>query len=570
MASTIEQIDSYLKKNKKTLFSKLNEWYGRNKPIYDGKDFQKAFDDAKNLKYLWNTAQEAKGINSKIEAFNKLTEELDKWTDLEKLDDWEKQLEAQGLENWQVPEDKIEMDKMRLFGQLSNRPEIDETTDLSLDGVYSQNYNAKQMKKLASDYGYDYDNKEDRVDFLNKLREYQQQKDLEKIWNDGTLAGAAVDFMLPVSKEYARQNYQNIDGEHYIDDLAVPLAADVGINAAMLGTGGSIAGKPIKNVAAKEFVKNAVNNVAAPVIKGVENGLLNKESSEDIAKDIVGEVSTNIATPFLLRGGYRWATRPFQGGAKGQAAKDYINQKANAARDVQRKLKNGGVWQEFEMAGPNEVQNVTYKAIRKEKGRYVIKEISPEEYARNNNKITLKELNTFGEDYKLLRGKKTNAEEAVAAEYAPSIEPAGEYLTEKKMRTASLQGSDPMSTLTSDELEVMGAKPKESLWNWAKGNIGEAPGIYLTNAQGRSQYGNRMLGGISSIIPNDLITDETFKKQPKLSNKDLAELELLRRLSELNKKPGFNKYIEKPKLPEKFKKYKDDPRIIEIFGIQED
>lgn len=566
MASTIDQIDSYLKKNKKTLFTKLNEWYGRNKPIYDGKDFQKAFDDAKNLKYLWNTAQEAKGINSKIEAFNKLTTELDKWTDLEKLDDWEKQLEAQGLENWQVPEDKIEMDKMRLFGQLSNRPEIDETTDLSLDGVYSQNYNYKQMKKLASDYGYDYDNKEDRTDFLNKLREYQQQKDLEKIWSSEPL----VDFMLPVSKEYARQNYQNIDGEHYIDDLAVPLAADLGVNAAMLGGGGAVAGAPIKNVAAKQFVKTAVNNTAAPVIKGVSNAVLNGEEGADVAKDIVGEVSTNIATPFLLKGGYRWASRPFQGGAKGQAAKDFINQKANAARDVQRKLKSGGVWQEFEMAGPDEIDKVVYKTIRKENGQYVIKEISPEEYARNNNKITLKELNAFGEDSKLLRGKKTNAEKVVAAEYAPSIEPAGEYLTEKKMRTASLQGQDPMSTLTSDELEVMGAKPKESIWNWAKGNIGEAPGVYLANAQGRGQYGNRFLGGLSTLVPNDIVNEETFKKEPKLSDKDLAELEFLKRMTELRNKPGFDKFIEKPKLPEKFKKYKNDPRIIEIFGKQED
>lgn len=563
MASTIDQIDSYLKKNKKTLFSKLNEWYGRNKPIYEGKDFQKAFDDAKNLKYLWNSAQEAKGINSKIEAFNKLTTELDKWTDLEKLDDWEKQLEAQGLENWQVPEDRIEMDKMRLFGQLSNRPEIDETTDLSIDGVFPQNYNYNQMKALAAQYGYDYTNKEDRTDFLNKLREYQHQKDLEKIWSSEPL----VDFMLPVSKEYARQNYQDIDG---IGDMKGALAADLGINAAMLGGGGAIAGAPIKNVATKQFVKNAVNNAAAPVIKGTANGLLNKESAKDIAKDIVGEVSTNIATPFLLKGSYRWASRPFQGGAKGQAAKDFINQKANAARDVQRKLKNGGVWQEFEMAGPNEINKVTYKTIRKENGEYVIKEITPEEYARNNNKITLKELNDFGEDYKLLRGKMTNAEKAVAGDHAPSIKPAGEYLTEKKMRTASMQGSDPMSTLTSDELEVMGAKPKETIWNWAKGNIGEAPGTYLTNAQGRSQYGNRMLGGISSIVPNSVVSEETFEKQPKLSDKDLAELEFLKRLAELNKKPGFEKFIEKPKLPEKFKKYKDDPRIIEIFGVQEE
>lgn len=563
MSSTIEQIDNYLRKNKKSLYTNLNKWYGEKKSngsfVLD--------DDAKNLKRLWEDAQNAKGINNKITTFNALREELAHWTNPEELAKQEAELEGYGLDNWPEFADSQELDKLRFFDQLSITPETNKLDDLNIDEIYSQGYDYEQMKALADQYGYDYTDKSDRKEFLDKVYEYHKAKNVEDAFKTNDLAGTAVDFMLPVSKEYARQNYQNIDD---IGDMALPLAADVGINAAMLGAGGSIAGAPIKNVAAKEFIKNAVNNTAAPVIKGVANGLLNKEDSEDIAKDIVGEVSTNIATPFLLKGGYRWATRPFQGGAKGQAAKDFINQKANAARDVQRKLKNGGVWQEFEMVGPDEIEKVTYKTIRKENGRYVIKEISPEEYARNNNKITLKELNAFGEDSKLLRNKKTNAEEAVAAEYAPTIEPAGEYLTEKKMRTASLQGTDPMSTLTSDELEVMGAKPKESLWNWAKGNIGEAPGTYLANAQGRSQYGNRMLGGISSIVPNSFVSDKTFEKQPKLSDKDLAELEFLKRMAELNKKQGFDKYIEKPKLPEKFKKYKDDPRIIEIFGVQED
>lgn len=563
MSSTIEQIDNYLRKNKKSLYTNLNKWYGEKKSngsfVLD--------DDAKNLKRLWEDAQNAKGINNKITTFNALKEELAHWTNPEELAKQEAELEGYGLDNWPEFGDSQELDKLRFFDQLSITPETNKLDDLNVDEIYSQGYDYEQMKALADQYGYDYTDKSDRKEFLDKVYEYHKAKNVEDAFKANDLAGTTVDFMLPVSKEYARQNYQNIDG---ISDMAVPLAADVGINAAMLGAGGSIASAPIKNVAAKEFVKNAVNNTAAPVIKGVANGLLNKEDFEDIVKDIVGETSTNIATPFLLKGGYRWATRPFQGGAKGQAAKDFINQKANAARDVQRKLRNGGVWQEFEMVGPDEIEKVTYKTIRKENGRYVIKEISPEEYARNNNKITLKELDTFGEDSKLLRNKKTNAEEAVAAEYAPSIEPAGEYLTEKKMRTASLQGSDPMSTLTSDELEVMGAKPKESLWNWAKGNIGEAPGTYLANAQGRSQYGNRMLGGISSIVPNSFVSEETFEKKPKLSNKDLAELEFLKRMAELNEKPGFDKFIEKPKLPEKFKKYKDDPRIIKIFGVQED
>ena len=526
-------------------------------------------DDAKDIKLLWNTALDAKGINHKIESFNKLKDRLTPFVEKaeKRLPKNEKILEENGIEKFAYPEDQLTLEMDRMFTTLGNFPHVNELDDLSIDDAYSQHYNYNQMRQLASDYGYDYTDKEDRKEFLDKLREYQQQKDLEDIWNDDTMAGKAVNFMLPVSKEYARQNYQNIDG---IGDMALPLAADVGVNAAMLGGAGAAVTAPIKNVAAKQFIKTAANNAAAPIIKGASNAVLNGEEGADVAKDIVGEVSTNIATPFLLKGGYRWATRPFQGGAKGQAAKDFINQKASAARDVQKKLKNGGVWQEFEMNGPDEIANVRYKTIRKENGKYVIKEISPEEYARNNNKITIKELEQFGEDGKLIRGKKTNAEQIVEADYAPSIEPAGEYLTEKKMRTASLQGQDPMSTLTSDELEVMGAKPKESLWNWAKGNIGEAPGVYLANAQGRGQYGNRFLGGLSTLVPNDIVNEDTFKKEPKLSDKDLAELEFLKRMNELRNKSGFDKYIEKPKLPEKFKKYKNDPRIIEIFGVQKE
>ena len=55
MASTIEQIDSYLRKNKKPLYANLNKWFGEKKP-------NGAFvlsNDAKNLKYLWGRCSES-------------------------------------------------------------------------------------------------------------------------------------------------------------------------------------------------------------------------------------------------------------------------------------------------------------------------------------------------------------------------------------------------------------------------------------------------------------------------------------------------------------------------------
>lgn len=236
------------------------------------------------------------------------------------------------------------------------------------------------------------------------------------------------------------------------------------------------------------------------------------------------------------------------------------------------------------MSGPNEVEKVAYKTIKKEripgtkKKEYVVKDIDATEYGKNKNKITEKELNEFGENAGLLRTKLNNAEEAVRGTYAPDIKPAGEYLTEKKMRTASLQGQDPMSVLTSDELEVMGAKPKESFWNWAKTNPYFGPGdatiSYITNAQGRGQYGRSLVGKLGMLDPTHTISTESVEKQPKLSDKELAELDMLQRLRELHKaQPGL---FRAPKIPEKYKKFfneeqandftTSDTSIKRIFG----
>lgn len=298
MASTIENIDNYLKKNKQSLYTNLNKWQGYRAP-------NGAFvltDDAKHLKSLWESAMSAKGINNKLKAFDDLKKELTHWEDPVRLAELEEHLAANNIDNYEDPASKLEVDQYRFFDQLTNFPETSELDDLNIDDAWSQGYNYKQMKALAEQYGYDYTDKEDRTEFLDKLRQYQEQKQLEGIWNDGTPEGAAVDFMLPVSKEYAKNNYKNIEDGW---DMAGPLAADVATNVAMFGA----AGAPIKNQA----VKLTLNNVTAPLIKGAGNYVANDESLEDVAKDVGGEVATNFATPFIVSRGANWVTRPFQG-----------------------------------------------------------------------------------------------------------------------------------------------------------------------------------------------------------------------------------------------------------------
>lgn len=516
MANTIDQIDSYLKKNKKTLFSKLNEWYGRNKPIYEGKDFQKAFDDAKNLKYLWNTAQEAKGINNKIKAFNKLTAELDKWTDLKKLDDWESQLEANGLDNWQVPEDRLEMDKMRLFGQLTDRPTVDKLTDLSIDDAYEQGYDVEQMTALAKKYGYDYADKNERAEFLKKVSDYQQAKDVEKIWNDDIYVG----LVTPIAKEYAKQNYQNING---FGDIAAPLAADVAVNTLMTG--------PSKSV--------ILNNTLAPVTKAVANMAANDESLEDATKDAVNEIATNFAFRFGMRGADRYAKEFLNKGGR-QTVQDRVNQMANDAR----------ARKDIHIKQPKVVE--TSKGIGKEDGfEYfvyddsgVLKPSTYKEWANDPKRVTLKSDQTydFAKEEKSLftkwRDRKREAQPPQAKEGTVKI--------------MEREGVEPekMAYYQAEALDV----PRESLWNFAKNNaVSMGMRNYLNNLQGRTQWGGAALGALANYDPTHTVSRKTFEKDPKLTNADTAELEMLRRLHELNTK--YPDMIDKPKLPEKYKKF---------------
>ena len=554
MASTIDQIDSYLKKNKKTLFNKLNEWYGRNKPIYNDKEFQKAFDDAKNLKYLWNAAQDAKGINNKIEAFNKLTAELDKWTDLEKLDDWEKQLEAQGLENWQVPEDKIEMDKMRLFGQLSNRPEVDETSDLSIDDAFQQNYNFNQMKALAGQYGYDYTDKEDRKEFLDKLREYHKQKNVEKAFSldkDSSLLdnlGTVItDFTLPVSKEYAKRNYENIDTDSkagFLGDMWKPLAADGFTNLAMFGLPGKLATTPRAAL--------AVNNITAPVMREAANIALNKKPKRDAAIDAFGNIVTNYTTPYAMNRGGRWLDRFFAGETK-QGAQDILNQTANKVRDIEKQIAEGKVFRKDTFNGP--------KYYTMKKGKLV--ELSNAEAAKANGIISTEDYDFYRLNRNISRSTKDRrdkAEEELLMEGG-----AEKFESNKGFGKPRFEGMKPYEIADAAEIT-----PRESIFNWAKNSPGVSRASdYLENYQGQLRYAVPALNAITQTLgPAGQALQ--IEKTNNMTPKEEAELEFLKRMSELSKKPGFEKFIEKPKLPEKFKKYKNDPKIIEIFGVQEE
>jgi hypothetical protein len=562
MASTIDNIDSYLKKNKKPLFAKLNEWYGK-------KDT-----DANLLKSKWNAAQEANGINNKLKAWNELQDELAHWTDNEELAAQEAELEEKGEDNWTDPQAKVELDKLRFFGQLSNVPQVNETDDLNVKEIYSQNYNPKQMKALAAQYGYDYDDKADRAEFLKKTGELIRDEDIKKIWDDDIYTS----LVTPIAKEYAQKNWKTMDDS----DLVGPLFADAGNTLLM----GGVAGKFIKN----PIVGMIADNTLAPAAKAVERYKINDVYGEDAAKDAVSEMATNFAAPWRLRALKNRNSRMLKndaldqnlvkqpttiGEAKKQAQK-LVNEAANDAADIQSRLKSGAV-----------VWDGDKPLFKFSKDGRKLTELT-EGDLKFADKIPVDEYYKYVDNKKLMRGKQWGPESKTYAQEKTEIknELTSDELKElgvdadyimKELDAGKKRAVDNISIANSlpgqnknffegvrptDAAVAYNLNPKETKWNWAKRNTHDVQGnveSYLANLQGRTKWGGNAINSLATFIPGaSEKIDLSVKEKPDVKND--PELQLLKRLYDLNKKnPNL---FEKPKLPEKWKDYK----LSDIFG----
>ena len=536
MASTIEQIDNYLKKNKKPLFTNLNKWFGEKKSngsfVLD--------DDAKNLKSLWEDAQNAKGINNKIAAFDKLKEELAHWSNPEELAKQEAELEEYGLDNWPELQDKLNMDQMRFFDQLSNVPETSKLDDLNIDDIYSQGYDFEQMKALADQYGYDYTDKADRKEFLDKIYDYHKAKNVEDAFKANDIRGVVTDFTLPISKEYAKQNYENINDA---TDIAGPLVADAAVNLAMMGTPGKFVSKPT--------AKMVADNITAPIIREAAQMGINDKPLQDAAVDAGGAIATNYATPYALRMPMRWAGRVTQGEVK-QGAKDMVNAAANKAREIKNKFTSGTP---IVKVVENEDGTKAVKYFMYDKKNF-IKEV-PDHVARkakNGQMISWKDFDEWQNT------AYTNRNVPVSSMPQSIREQEEQHIINqmaegtKKATQNELEGKPWNSNLNAVEAAgAAGIDPIETRWNWAKSSpVVKDLQSYLTNFQGQSRYATPMLNAGTQVLGP---AGEYLKIEKKkvLSDSDKKELSMLERLRDLHMKNP--KLFNMPKLPEKFKDY---------------
>ena len=547
MANTVTEIDKYLSGNRDNFYKLITDGWGK-------KD-----KDVIEIKKLWEEAEDAVGTNSKIDKFKKLQDKLNPFFDRakERLKKDEATLKENDAMAFPDPTDQADHDFDKSLVKFSEWPEPDKFANLTLEDAYGDEeggkpYDIEQMTKLAEKYGYDYRNKDERAEFLSYVSKANQNRELDKIWNDDGLYATYAGLAAPIAKEYARKNYDKING---VKDILPAVAADVVVGTLMAGIPGS--------TVANKAIGMALDNTVAPLARQAARVGLNEVPVGDAAKDFVSEFSTNIATPVALHGGYEWLGRAI---GKGNAmnVQSRVNEMANSARSVSKKIKEGQPWMEAQYGdigdGKNGVIGYTYKRLNKKSGK--VEEISAEQFGKSKHRISEKEMGEFGDYMTAMRGKRTPQEEALAAEWTtnPEVNFDPEYGIEKKMRQSSLAGKDPISDLNLAELSTLQSKkPKETIWNWAKSSpAGNDALAYLTNQQGRTQYGGQMINGLSLLDPTNTVTN--IMEHKKVVDQDDPEVKMYKRNYKLHEEYPY--LVDMPKKPDKYK----DFSIEEIFS----
>lgn len=383
--------------------------------------------------------------------------------------------------------------------------------------------------------------------FLKDVQKTQQDKELDKIWSGEEpspqwtpfgykeVPGAmvAVDFTAPVTKEYARRNYENING---VGDMAAPLTVDGLTNAAMMGSG-KAAGL-LKSPIAKDFVANAT----APVVSSVGDAIVNDKDAGDVALGTILGYGANKAVPKALIGLGRWTFDGHRQAAPTvksvyrkatEALDDAVNQ-ARKQADIEAKsiVKEApGVYKDYN-------KNIAYtddvaeKAIAKEEG-FIVKDLKDmptkksvvdredlvenayePELSMRTRKDFLKKSNSKPDYTAEPRKPNTNAADGdlVAKMKYDNFQEAVDKLRSGKATAKDWQ--DNYEAMESAS-KYLGLPTMESWVNWAKANLGMTTD-YLSNIPGTNErQRNRFLNSILVLLPPGVYDRQKAEKEKK-------------------------------------------------------
>ena len=400
------------------------------------------------------------------------------------------------------PEDLKSLEKLDEFRR-SKMWSVDD--DVNLDNVATE-LHFKQADESWSDF-MSSDRFKEFQNYLSDVRANQQKEAVDKIFDeDGSLL---VDFMLPVSKEYAKRNYQDING---LSDLAGPLAADAGTNLVMTGVGkGAMATRPL--------LSHIYGNAVAPVITEAGNVAFNDKPVKKAGINALEGYLVNRQTGKVLNK-YLPSLENWAGG-KVAERQSVINEAVNAAENVSDKMKRGATTIVKDAEGNNVYLKWTKKGPKKlteaEFDRDKAPHISSDEW---NNWVQTREsvrsLPTISDIYQSIKTPKVVKEaskrvqnankQARNALYGDEVEAAKRVVIDK-IRV----GEKP----TFSELKAAGMSDKESITNFLSRLSNNSINDYLTNAAGRPKFGQKGLGSfLETMIPGlDLFKDETEKEK---------------------------------------------------------
>ena len=373
--------------------------------------------------------------------------------------------------------------------------------------------------------------------YIKDVEKYQKDKAVKKIFDEES--NFLIDFGLPVAKEYARKNYENING---LSDMAGPLATDFATNLVMMSN------KPAAGI-------------VAPVLSNAGQVAFNEEDPLRAGAAAVVGAAVNKATPYALNR-YSNTLRRGETGAEKEAAAEIIKGVDNAAKkasSVQKRLNEGAVY-ETNYGYVSDKDKIIYTDLTRNQlpddySNYTVKNINAVLPFKKGIKDVFNDLrnakNADGLKDKALQIKGAfdrNGRDIITKEdYAEYLQSkhllrtwpfTKEWKERKKTREVIQDVMDPeyreklltdihnlkargksYSDLTPNHFRALGYVPKESVGQFVSRETPEPLRAYITNMLGRDRFASPLFRVPATLgfDPNNYIEEKAKKKKSKIS-----------------------------------------------------
>lgn len=373
--------------------------------------------------------------------------------------------------------------------------------------------------------------------YIKDVEKYQKDKAVKKIFDEES--NFLVDFGLPVAKEYARKNYENIND---LSDMAGPLATDFATNLVMMSN------KPAAGI-------------VAPVLSNAGQVAFNEEDPLRAGAAAIVGAAVNKATPYALDR-YSNVLRRGETGAEKEAAAEIIKGVDNAAKkasSVQKRLNEGAVFEtSYGYVSPKDkviYTDLTKSQLPEEYSNYTIKNINAVLPFKKGIKDIFNDLgsvkNADGLKDKALQIKGAfdrNGRDIITKEdYAEYLQskhllrtwPFTKEGKERKKTREVMKGiMDPeyreklltdihnlkaqgksYADLTPEHFRALGYDPKESFGQFISRETPDPLRAYITNMLGRDRFASPLFRVPATLgfDPNAYIEEKSKKKKSKIS-----------------------------------------------------